>query len=245
MVVGFSENISERECACMGAEKIISSGWSAYAGCTPAEAKSLPPRDFDVAGGVINDQYRVSGGVIGSRLMDLGFSQGVVVEAIDGRRVRSVDELHLLLEEMPYELPASVLLMNRHVPKRPTEVHFITRAVMDDLSRLVAEARWSELQRSRCVRPRGPVGLERGWLRIKMGYLDAVAYDPKCTDHDTRDLARLAAAIRGAARATMRRRVTAPLSRAECKKLDNLPPWFELEEGDRVTELRYVDWLAH
>jgi hypothetical protein len=247
--VGFSERVSEMECDCLGLNKFFSPGWSTYAGCAPSSPE-LPTgsttltfgKDFTASAisgaGAGQDAIRVDGGVDGPRMAGLGFPQGVQLTAADGLPVRSVEDAKHLLERLPKELPASVLLLRREGGSAPrsVELHFVTRAFEDELARVLAETRFNELKTGSSPCLRGPNRIQSPST--------SVAYDPKCADDTTARLERVADAIRRAARNSTHRRVIPSQSRAECKQLASLPTPIDFLTENGVVELRYVDWMV-
>lgn len=234
--IRLSEHVSRFECMCTGGEQQFEMGWGTYVGCASGRPRHQPLDDFTLRHEA--DADRLYGATTGSRLEALGFRQGAHVEAIDGMPVHRPEEIRAMLERIPDELPGWVHMSQSGAAViKVIDLHFVTREAAQELARLSVELRLSDLGTTA-----SPCVSQRGTASIRFGNAGA-SYDPDCVDDVARGIARAENALRRTAREARHRSVTTRMPAEACKALEAMPRVFTLQRGDRLVELRYVDWM--
>ncbi len=233
IMLRYAEPVSALECECMGAVTRLDAAFGSYERCVPAPSEPLAQR-LSVRQSAWSERFEVTAQGALSEL--LGLNQAVL--SIDGQAVRTPDVLEQAVSSLPRALPGAITLSAGQGVASTQQVvlHYPAREVFEELSQLAREVDFEHLG------PQAAACAFAGDDGIRLGER-FVPFDRQCDKPVTQKLMRLAARIERAAAEAQPRRLS-PERAVSCKELRGQLSSVALREHGKLTELRYVDWLA-
>lgn len=226
--VVYADAPTETQCLCQGARPLIGMGWGDYLGCAPARRPKRRLR-YSIMPVPGKKQFRVMGGVFGTRLIQLGISQGDTLLTVDGKPIRTAAEADKAMQRFPDDPPRQVQLQGS-VYK--AEIHYVDWDTVKRLSQQLMALRKQAPRPTFCSASRGHA--------ITLYPYPVIG--KRCHDAATKAWLRFIRRVEATRSAPGQRRGLDHFP--GCSALRGTQTSFSVLDGRDEFEVKYVGWLA-